>query len=179
MTDKQLPIARENFAEITKEDFYWVDKTLFDGLAISQNKDMCEKYMGKYPVVSISLKQVDGSTFESAYDQLRNVIQNEAFRLEILRDSTAFDDDERSSYNKIRAGEDDFIDIKNSIKIFCKLLEKHYGQKVIVLVDEYDAPLDNAYENGYYNQMMACIVYVFQIEKFNRFLKHKYWIGFV
>ena len=133
------------------------DKSLFDGLSISNEKGLCEQYMGNYPVVSISLKQVEGSTFEAAYGQLRTIIREEAFRLKVLRDSSAIDEDERDSYNKIRMGKDDVIDIKNSIKMFSNLLEKHYGQKVIVLIDEYDVPLDKAYENGYYDKMMEII----------------------
>ncbi len=133
------------------------DKSLFDGLAISNEKDLCEKYMGKYPVVFISLKEVDGATFESAYNQLRTVICDEALRLDVLANSNKLNEDDLLSYRKIRKMQGEVADIKNSLKMFCRLLEKHYGQKVILLIDEYDVPLDKAYTNGYYSQMIEVI----------------------
>ena len=133
------------------------DKSLFDGLAISNEKDLCEKYMGKYPVVFISLKEVDGATFESAYNQLRTVICDEALRLDVLANSNKLNEDDLLPYRKIRKMQGEVADIKNSLKMFCRLLEKHYGQKVILLIDEYDVPLDKAYTNGYYSQMIEVI----------------------
>ena len=133
------------------------DKITFDGLTISKEKELCEKYMGKYPVVFISLKEVDGSTFEDAYNQLRDIIRTEAFRLDIIDDSINIKDVERKSYRRIINEEDNVTDIKNSIKMFSTLLEKHYRQKAIILIDEYDVPLDKAYINGYYPQMIEII----------------------
>ena len=133
------------------------DKSLFDGLAISKEKDLCEQHMGKYPVISISLKEVDGLTFESAYNQLRRIIREEAFRLKVLESSPNISDDELISYRKIIKQQDDVTDISSSLKMLSNLLEKHYGQKVIVLIDEYDVPLDKAYLKGYYSQMIEVI----------------------
>ena len=133
------------------------DKSLFDGLAISSEKEICEQYMGKYPVVFVSLKDVDGNSFESAYNRLRTQIREEALRLSVISESTAISDFERNSYNRLRNEKDDVEDIKNSLKMFCSLLEKHYGQKVILIIDEYDVPLDKASLNGYYSQMIEII----------------------
>ncbi len=126
------------------------DKNIFDGLAITKDKKLCEKYMGKYPVVFVSLKDVDGDTFEAAYNQLRNIICKEALRLEVLSNSSKLNDEELISYRKITKQQDDVTDIKNSLEMFCRLLEKHYGQKVILLIDEYDVPLEKANLKGYY-----------------------------
>ena len=199
MTAKKLPVGIENFEEIRKQEFYYVDKTglivdllaswgkvnlftrprrfgktlnmsmlkcffeisgdksIFDGLAVSQDKTLCEMYMGKYPVVFVSLKGVDGLTFEDAYERLRLVIRNEAFRLGVLRDSTAISTEEKSAYIRIIEEKDTSSDIVDSLKMLCTLLEKHYGQKVILLIDEYDVPLDKAYAHGYYEQMIDLI----------------------
>ena len=141
----------KNFFEIG------TDKSIFDGLAISKEKELCEQHMGKYPVVFISLKEVDGSSFEDAYNQLRDIIRTEAFRLDVIDDSVNIKDVERKSYRRIINEEDNDTDIKSSLKMFSRLLEKHYGQKVIILIDEYDVPLDKAYINGYYPQMIKLI----------------------
>ncbi len=133
------------------------DKNLFNGLLISKDTELCDKYMGKYPVVYISLKDVDGSTFESAYDQLRTIICKEALRLSVLKTSTNISEEQRISYRRITNQQDTVADIKNSLEMFSRLLEKHYGQKAIILIDEYDVPLDKAYANGYYPQMIEII----------------------
>ena len=138
---------------------------LFDGLKIMQEKSLCEKYMGKFPVISISLKSVDGLKFDSAMAALRTVIGNEAGRFRFLRESPELDADDRNSYNqlvsveakgnsKYAMSDDALID---SLKTLSLLLEKHYGQKVILLIDEYDVPLDKAFQAGYYNEMVNLI----------------------
>ncbi len=133
------------------------DKNLFNGLLISKDTELCDKYMEKYPVVYISLKDVDGSTFESAYDQLRTIICKEALRLSVLKTNTNISEEQRISYRRITNQQDTVADIKNSLEMFSRLLEKHYGQKAIILIDEYDVPLDKAYANGYYPQMIEII----------------------
>ena len=138
---------------------------LFDGLKIMQEKSLCEKYMGKFPVISISLKSVDGIKYDSAVAALRTVIGNEAGRFRFLRESPELDEDDRNSYNqlvnveakgnsKYAMSDDALID---SLKTLSLLLEKHYGQKVILLIDEYDVPLDKAFQAGYYNEMVSLI----------------------
>ena len=133
------------------------DKSIFDGLAIRREEELCEAYMGKFPVVFISLKGVDGLTFEDAYERLRQLIRNEAFRLAELRGSMAITDEEKSSYLRIINEKDAFSDISESLRMLCALLEKHYGQKAILLIDEYDVPLDKAYAHGYYDRMIDLI----------------------
>ena len=138
---------------------------LFDGLKIMQEKSLCEKYMGKFPVISISLKSVDGLKYDSAVAALRTVIGNEAGRFRFLRESPELDEDDKNSYNqlvnveakgnsKYAMSDDALID---SLKTLSLLLEKHYGQKVILLIDEYDVPLDKAFQAGYYNEMVSLI----------------------
>ena len=204
MITKKLPIGIENFEEMQKQDFYYVDKTglivdllagwgkvnlftrprrfgktlnmsmlkcffeigtdksLFDGLAVSKEKALCETYMGKYPVVFVSLKGVDGLTFETAYRALCSIIRREALRLEFLLDSDKLTENEKKSLNRILTGEYDDQDIRDSLQMLCTLLEKHYGQKPILLIDEYDVPLDKAYYHGYYPQMIDLIRAMFQ-----------------
>ena len=133
------------------------DETLFDGLAISTKKDLCEKYMGKFPVISISLKGVTGLTFDAAYDMLCSVVQDEALRLQSLKDSFVLTTDEKQQLKKLTSGDYEPVTIKNSLKTLSRLLEKHFGRKVIMLIDEYDVPLDKAYAHGYYNEMIDLI----------------------
>ena len=138
------------------------DKSLFEGLKVSEEKELCETYMGKYPVVFVSLKGVDGLTFDSAYRALCSIIRKEALRLEFLLDSDKLTENEKKSLNRILTGEYDDQDIRDSLQMLCALLEKHYGQKPILLIDEYDVPLDKAYYHGYYPQMIDLIRAMFQ-----------------
>ena len=138
------------------------DKSLFDGLAVSKEKELCEKYMGKYPVVFVSLKGVDGLTFEDAYRRLRGIIREEALRLSFLKYSEELDADDLRSFLRILSEEDTSADMVSSLRMLCSLLEKHYGQKPILLIDEYDVPLDKAYYHGYYPQMIDLIRAMFQ-----------------
>ena len=138
------------------------DKSLFDGLRVSEEKELCEKYMGKYPVVFVSLKDVDGLTFEDAYDMLREIIRKECVRLQFLMDSDALTDAEKEPMKRLLGNRPERVDIKNSLALLCSLLEKHYGQKPILLIDEYDVPLDKAYYHGYYPQMIYLIRAMFQ-----------------
>ena len=196
---KKLPIGIENFEEIIKKDYYYVDKTqmiadlitdgtkvtlftrprrfgkslnmsmlqyffeigrdksIFDGLKISRDSDLCDKHMGRYPVVSISLKGVDGLNFETAYDRLRIIIRNEARRLSFLQDSAALTSAEHDTYIRLTGDTATESDITASLQDLCTLLDKHYGQKVVLLIDEYDVPLDKAYVHGYYPQMIDLI----------------------
>ncbi len=133
------------------------DKHIFDGLAISREKALCDAYMGKYPVVFVSLKGVDGLTFDVAYKALCEIVRKEALRLQFLNESERLTTDEKKSLKRITSGEYDEMDIRNSLQTLSSLLEKHYGQKVILLIDEYDVPLDKAYHHGYYNEMVALI----------------------
>ena len=133
------------------------DKSIFDGLKVSQEKELCEAHMGKYPVVFISLKGVDGLTFEDAYDMLKEIIRQEAIRLQFLLESDKLTDAEKQPLSNILNRKYEANDVKNILKILSALLEKHYGQKVILLIDEYDVPLDKAYHHGYYDRMIDLI----------------------
>ena len=133
------------------------DKSIFDGLAVAQDKALCDRYMGKYPVVFISLKGVDGTNFEEAYERLRNVIFDECSRLKFLLDSDAIAEVDKYLIKRVLAREDRPSEIAASLKMLCSLLEKHYGQKTVLIIDEYDVPLDKAFYHGYYAQMIDII----------------------
>ena len=199
MVSKKLPVGIENFEEMRKEDFYYVDKTgliidlmngwskvnlftrprrfgktlnmsmlksffeiggdksIFDGLVVSNDKVICDRFMGQYPVVFISLKGVDGLDFKTAYEALCQIIVDEAARLRFLVDSDKIADDEKKFLEKLINERYDASDIRKSLQMLCRLLEKHYGQKAILLIDEYDVPLDKAFHHGYYAQMIDII----------------------
>ena len=138
---------------------------LFEGLKIAQEKELCEKYMGKFPVISISLKSVDDRNFYSALASLKTVIGDEARRFDFLRISDRLSEDEKESYARlIKTGSDEDglyamteKVVAASLKTLSLLLEKHYGQKAILLIDEYDVPLDKAFQAGYYDEMVSLI----------------------
>ena len=148
------------------------DKTLFDGLAISQETALCEAYMGKFPVIFISLKGVDGLTFEDAYGMLRRIIRAEVSRLQMLLDSERISEDAKKPLERILKEEDTKEDILDSLKTLSCLLYQHYGQKTVLLIDEYDVPLDKAFHHGYYREMVALIRGLFgQALKTNEYLQ--------
>ena len=132
------------------------DPTLFDGLKIMQEKDLCEKYMGRFPVISISLKSVGGLSFKAALAALKNSIGKEAMRFQFLLKSERLSEAEKDSYQrliKIGTTSEAIYDITDatlidSLQILSQLLEKHYSQKAILLIDEYDVPLDKAFQRG-------------------------------
>ena len=141
------------------------DPTAFDGLKIMEEKDLCEKYMGKFPVISISLKSVDGLTYESASVALRTVIGNEAGRFRFLKNSDKLTNDEKEAYaqlTEVGSSQGGIYTMtekiaESSLQTLSILLSRHYGQKVILLIDEYDVPLDKAFQGGYYDEMVNLI----------------------
>ena len=148
------------------------DKTLFDGLAISEEKELCEAYMGKFPVVFVSLKDVDGLTFENAYGKLRDILRAEISRLSFLMQSEQIEEDDKYSFERFLREQDTPDDVQKSLKMLSGLLYQHYGQKVILLIDEYDVPLDKAFQHGYYKEMVALIRSLFsRALKTNDFLQ--------
>lgn len=201
---KKIPIGIENFEEMRREDFYYVDKshvieqlftqwgkvnlftrprrfgkslnmsmlqsffeigkdkTLFDGLRISDNQELCEEYQGKFPVVSVSLKGINGATYEEARRFLIKTINEEARRLSVLSDSTELDETDHELLTQLKKKEMTNDSLVYSIRELTELLEKHYGSKVIVLIDEYDVPLAKANENGYYDEMVLLIRNLFE-----------------
>lgn len=205
---KKIPVGIENFQDMRKFNFYYIDKTnlieqlldnwskvtlftrprrfgktlnmsmlrsffelgtdksLFDGLYISKNKELCEEHMGKYPVIFFSLKSVEGLKFENARYRIIEMIGREAQRYEFLAESDKLSDNEKAQYKALIAlynGKytmDDDILI-SGIQMLSHLLYKHYGQKTVILIDEYDVPLDKAFENGYYKEMVSLIRGIF------------------
>ena len=141
------------------------DPALFEGLKIAQEKELCKKYMGKFPVISISLKSVDGIKYDSAVASLKTVIGNEAGRFRFLRNSDRLTNDEKEAYAQLtevgssQGGVYTMTEkiAEASLKTLSLLLEKHYGQKAILLIDEYDVPLDKAFQGGYYEEMANLI----------------------
>ena len=208
----KLPVGIENFEEIRKLGFYYIDKTrlieqllqgwgkvtlftrprrfgktlnmsmlksffeigtdktLFDGLYISGNKELCDEYMGKYPVIFLSFKGVEGLEFASAKRMLCTIIDREIDRHYYLKTSDVLTDEDRTLFTKMLHGQAD--NIEDSIRMLSQLLYKHYGQKAVILIDEYDVPLDKAFQNGYYKEMVSLIRTLFgQALKTNEFLQ--------
>ena len=200
----KLPVGIENFEEIRRLGFYYVDKTklieqlmatggkvtlftrprrfgktlnmsmlkafletgadvsLFEGLYIAENKALCDEYMGKYPVIFLSLKSVEGLNFEAAKYRITELIGREAQRFDFLLESDNLSDDEKLQYKAITGMQNgkfsmDEDILGSSIQILSYLLCRHFGQKAVILIDEYDVPLDKAFENGYYREMVSLI----------------------
>lgn len=151
------------------------DKTLFDGLYISQNKQLCEEYMGKFPVIFLSLKGVDGLTFSEARFCLAELIESEARRFKFLMHSDKLDADDKAMYRdllSLHGADVAAISLRFALKKLSELLYKHYGQKTLILIDEYDVPLDKAFQHGYYREMVALIRGLFgETLKTNEFMQ--------
>lgn len=153
------------------------DKALFDGLYISGNKELCDEYMGKYPVIFLSLKGVDGLTYEEAFEAFVRIMGKEVNRVSFLADSDKLTQIEREQYKGLTIMKNgrlafDKEKLISSLQLLSQLLYKHYGKKAVILIDEYDVPLDKAFQNGYYNEMVSLIRGLFgQALKTNEFLQ--------
>ena len=196
---RKLPIGIENFEQIIKDDFYYVDKTglisellrnwgmvnlftrprrfgkslnmsmlehffsvegdksIFDGLKISKDKKLCEEYIGKHPVISISLKGINAASYEAAFELTVKTIKGAVQKAGFLKMSDKLDEDEKKEYRAILDENMSEATLFWSLKNLSELLEKHYETKVILLIDEYDVPLAKAFENGYYDKMVFLI----------------------
>ena len=141
------------------------DPALFEGLEISEKKELCEKYMGQFPVISISLKSVEGLSFTAAGDALKTVIGTEALRFSFLEESTVLSENDKKMYRQLTTvgtSETGLFDMSmgvltSSLKTLALLLHKHYDKQVILLIDEYDVPLDKAFQYGYYDEMVSLL----------------------
>lgn len=142
---------------------YEGDSTLFNGLEIAEEKELCREYMGKFPVISISLKDIDSGTFEGARAAMSSVIGKEALKFWFLMDSGLLNEGEKTQYGQLIKNDADSQQkfdmseevLKDSLLTLTQLLYKHYGQEVILLIDEYDVPLDKAHRAGYYEEMVS------------------------
>ena len=199
MRKKKLPIGIENFEEIRKEDFYYIDKTglivellhnwgavnlftrprrfgkslnmsmlehffsldgdksIFNGLKISKETALCEEYMGKYPVVSISLKGMDALNFERAFRMGARAVRRTAGEVQYLLESDKLSESDKLEYQSLLDSNMDESTFCDSLRILSEMLEKHHNTKIILLIDEYDVPLAKAHANGYYDQMISLI----------------------
>ena len=143
------------------------DSTLFDGLEIAKEKELCAKYMGKFPVIAITLKGATGENYVEAKEMLRRMIGKEAMRFQFLMQSENLTEIEKSQYralvNTDKTGAFTMPDelLKDSLQMLSQLLQKHYLQSVVILIDEYDVPLDKAYQSGYYDAMVELIRVLF------------------
>ncbi len=143
------------------------NSTIFDGLEISGEKELCEEYMGKFPVISITLKGATGENFEEAKVMLRRIIGKEALRFHFLMQSDRLTETDRIQYEALvamdKTGAFTMSNelLKDSLQTLSQLLQRHYGQSVIMLIDEYDVPLDKAYQSGYYDAMVELVKVLF------------------
>ncbi len=144
------------------------DPSLFEGLKISESEKICSEWMGNYPVISITLKDCGGLTYSAACAALKNEVGREANRFAFLKDSKILSSDEKNIYQSLLQMDrgvfvmSDFL-LENSLKTLTMLLEKHYHKQVILLIDEYDVPLDKAFQNGYYDEMVSLIRNMFSL----------------
>lgn len=152
------------------------DAALFEGLYIAKNKELCDAYMGKYPVIFLTLKGVEGLTFADAKRMLGTILANEMDRHYYLKTSDALTDEDKAYFAKMLTGTDE--NIKDSIRKLSQLLYKHHGKKAVIIIDEYDVPLDKAYQNGYYREMVSLIRGLFgQALKTNDYLQFAFLTG--
>lgn len=139
------------------------DKTLFNGLEISNETDLCEQYMGKFPVISVSLKGIDAPTYEEARSLAVKLINEEARRLRFLLESPRLNPEDKKIFSALLEKDMPDSTFSYSLRELSELLRKHYDQKVIILIDEYDVPLAKANDNGYYDQMLNLIRSLFHM----------------
>ena len=141
------------------EHFFSIEReqSIFEGLEISKDTKLCEAYMGKYPVISISLKGINAATYEDAFDFAVRIMKKVARNVQFLLGSDALSDYDKLEYKELLNNNMSEAAFCGGLKILSELLEKHYGTKVVLLIDEYDVPLAKAFENGYYDQMIFLI----------------------
>ena len=141
------------------ENFFSIDgkKDIFNGLKIAEEKELCEEYRGKYPVISISLKGIDARSYDTAYQMSVQLIKEVAAKSYFLLQSEKLNTYDKEEYQKLLQDDMNEAILGTSLKKLSGMLEKHYDKKVILLIDEYDVPLSKAYDNGYYEQMISLL----------------------
>ena len=155
-----------SFFDITKDS-----GKLFEGLKISEDRELCEKWMNKYPTILVSFKDVGGLTFESAYERLCSIISNLFYNFRFLLSSSSIDDTQKEKFTRIYRGESSREDIVSSLRLLMTMLYAHYGEKVILLIDEYDVPMAKASSKGYYSEMIDLMRGILGVLKDNDYLK--------
>ena len=139
------------------------DKSIFDGLKITGEHGLCSEYMGKYPVISLSLKRINAASFSLAYKLASSVIRQAAAKVyDLVKDDINLKSFDNEILSQLLQSNIEESALYESLYSLSSILEKHYGKKVIILIDEYDVPLAKAYEHGYYDQMVFLIRNLFE-----------------
>ena len=156
----------EDFFDASKDS-----KAHFDGLAVSEDTALCEKWMNQYPVVFVSLKSIKGGNFERAYGKLEVYISEVCKKYAFLENSDQVDADDILLFKELKAQNATFKNLETSLRLLTRMLAAHYGKNVILLIDEYDVPLAEAHNHGYYAQMLECIKSLLDVLKTNEYLE--------
>ena len=196
---KKLPIGIENFEDMIKENYYYVDKTglikqllnehglvnlftrprrfgkslnmsmlkyffeigndqaIFEGLEISKDKELCDQYQGKFPVISVSLKGAKAGNYEDAKAMMKYIMAAESRRLYDRMSEDKLSEKQKEQMKPLMSDNMKDTELMTALWILSSILKEYYGKKVIILIDEYDVPLDKAFENNYYNEMIILL----------------------
>ena len=199
LMQKKLPIGIENFEDMIKENYYYVDKTgllkqllnehglvnlftrprrfgkslnmsmlkyffeigndqaIFEGLEISKDKELCDQYQGKFPVISVSLKGAKAGNYEDAKAMMKYIMAAESRRLYDRMSEDKLNEKQKEQMNSLMSDNMKGTELMTALWILSSILKEYYGKKVIILIDEYDVPLDKAFENNYYNEMIILL----------------------
>lgn len=215
MSDIKIPVGRSSFADIRRNGYYFIDKSLlieellktdatqvtlitrprrfgktlvmsmlseffdiqkdsrefFEGLSISNSKELCEKWMNQYPTLFLSFRSVEGLDFDKAYSKLAAVVAQVFTEQLYLLDSEKINTYEKAVFDRVASKSATREEVENSLLLLTRMMEAHYGRPVILLIDEYDVPLAKANENGYYPEMLDVIRGIVQVVKDNDSLK--------
>ena len=199
LMQKKLPIGIENFEDMIKENYYYVDKTgllkqllnehglvnlftrprrfgkslnmsmlkyffeigndqaIFEGLEISKDKELCDQYQEKFPVISVSLKGAKAGNYEDAKAMMKYIMAAESRRLYDRMSGDKLSEKQKEQMKSLMSDNMKDTELMTALWILSSILKEYYGKKVIILIDEYDVPLDKAFENNYYNEMIILL----------------------
>ena len=155
-----------SFFDISKDS-----RKLFDGLKISEDKELCESWMNKYPTIFFSFKDVGGNNFDIAFEKLRKELKTLFHQFDFILESPSVREEDKDDFRKINRGSGEIIDVMYSLKLLTRMLSEHYGEKVILLIDEYDVPIAKASSGGYYAEMIDVMRGIMGALKDNDYLK--------